>query len=119
MLAGAAGLVLALGLAERRRTFAILSALGAKPNQLGAFLWSEGLLVLIGGAVIGVALGFGVAQMLVKILTGVFDPPPEGLSVPWLYLLILGVAATFCTISAVMGARIASRRSVIEVLREI
>lgn len=25
-------------------------------------------------------------------VTGVFDPPPEGLSVPWLYLLILGVA---------------------------
>jgi putative ABC transport system permease protein len=42
MLAGATGLVLALGLAERRRTFAILSALGARSNQLGSFLWSEG-----------------------------------------------------------------------------
>ncbi len=68
---------------------------------------------------VGVALGFGVAQMLVKILTGVFDPPPEAMSVPWLYLLILAVAATFCMIAAVTGARIASRRSVIEALREI
>lgn len=42
MIAGATGLVLALGLAERRRSFTILSALGATPRQLGAFLWGEG-----------------------------------------------------------------------------
>lgn len=46
LLAGATGLVLALGMAERRRTFAILTALGAKSNQLGVFLWSEGLSTL-------------------------------------------------------------------------
>src|ERR1700674_1628344 len=45
MVAGAAGLILALGLTDRQRSFAILSALGAKPRQLSAFLWSEGLLI--------------------------------------------------------------------------
>ena len=45
MVAGAVGLVLALGLAHWQRGFAVLSALGAKPRQLGAFLWSEGLLI--------------------------------------------------------------------------
>ncbi len=117
--AGAMGLVLALGLAERRRTFVILSALGAKGRQLGAFLWSEGLLIQIGGGVIGIALGFGVAQMLVTVLTGVFDPPPEYLFIPWLYLVILVGATVASMIAAVLGAQSASRRSVVEALRSL
>ena len=32
--------------------------------------------------------------MIVKILTGVFDPPPEHLSVPWAYLAALLVAVS-------------------------
>ncbi|MEO7908336.1 MAG: ABC transporter permease, partial [Roseiflexaceae bacterium] len=69
LLIGAAGLVLALSLIERRRTFAILTALGARTHQLGAFIGSEGLLLLLGGCGIGIAAGFGVAQMLVALLT--------------------------------------------------
>jgi putative ABC transport system permease protein len=82
MVAGAAGLILGLGLAERRRTFAILSALGAKNHPLAAFLWSEGVLALVSGPLVGLVTGFGLAEMLVKVLTGVFDPPPEFLSMP-------------------------------------
>ncbi|MEO5953341.1 MAG: FtsX-like permease family protein, partial [Chloroflexia bacterium] len=118
MLAGATGMVLALGLAERRRTFAILSALGAKGSQLGSFLWSEGFLILVGGGVAGVALGFGVAQMLVKILTGVFDPPPESLEIPWAYLMLLVVAGLVAMIAAVLGGIKASTRTVIDSLRD-
>ena len=44
---------------------------------MDAFLWSEGILIQIGGGVIGIAFGFGVAQMLVTLLTGVFDPHPK------------------------------------------
>ncbi|MCY0856372.1 ABC transporter permease [Cupriavidus sp. D39] len=77
MVAGATGLVLALGLADRRRTFAILSALGATPAQLGAFLWSEALLLFVAGTSIGTLTGFALAWMLVKLLTGVFDPLPS------------------------------------------
>ena len=55
MVAGAAGLILGLGLAERRRTFAILSALGAKDRQLAAFLWSEGALILVSGVLVGLS----------------------------------------------------------------
>lgn len=117
LLAGATGLVLALGLAERRRTFAILAALGARPSQLGAFLWSEGLLILIGGGVIGIATGFGVAYMLVRVLTGVFDPPPEAVAVPWIYLGMLLAAALVSTVLAVLGARRASTQPTITALR--
>jgi len=119
LVAGATGLVLALGLAERRRTFAILAALGAKRDQLGAFLWTEGLLIQIGGGAIGLALGFGVAQVLVTMLTGVFDPPPEFLSVPWTYLVLLVATAFASMVFAVLAAQMASRRPVVETMRDL
>jgi putative ABC transport system permease protein len=91
--AASTGLVLALAFSERIRTFAILSALGAKHPQLQAFLVGEALSILVPGAFFGIALGFAVAQVLVVVLTGVFDPPPTGLTVPWLYLGGLVAAA--------------------------
>ncbi len=119
LLAAAAGLVLALGLAERRRTFAILSALGAKTAQLGAFSWSEGPFISLSGAVVRLLTGFGVAHMLVKVLTGVFDPPPEVLAMPWAYLLGLVVAAGLATVLAVISARVKAQRPVVQALRDL
>lgn len=116
--AAAACLTLALGFAERRRSHAILTALGASPRQLAAFLWSEGLIVLIGGAVLGIALGFGVAAMLVKVLTGVFDPPPEALNVPWLYVIALFVTVVSATIITVAVSANAARREPVPELRK-
>ena len=113
------GLILALGLAERRRTFALLAALGAKRNQLGAFLWSEGVVIQVSGGIIGIALGFGIAQMLVTILTGVFDPPPEVLSIPWPYLVLMAAAAIASMIAAVLSTQLASRRPAVEALRDL
>lgn len=117
LIAGVTGLILALGLAERRRSFTILSALGAKPTQLGVFLWSEGLFVVIGGAVLGIAAGFGIAEALVTILTGVFDPPPEALSVPWLYLVVALTTALACGALAIVGAQALSSKPDLEALR--
>jgi len=114
---GATGLVLGLGLVERRRMFTVLVALGGTRQQLGAFLWSEGLVVLIGGIVSGTVLGFIVAQILVKLLTGVFDPPPQALSVPWPYLLLLLLATVISTAVTVLVARHLSQQSVVEELR--
>jgi len=57
MVAGVAGLVLGLGLAERRRSFSMLLIVGV-------------------GALCGTVIGFAVAEVLVKVLSGVFDPPP-------------------------------------------
>lgn len=96
IIAGAVGLVFALGLEERRRNFAILMAIGAKTMHLGAFLWSEALIVYLVGMAAGMAIGTGLAWVLVKMMTHVFDPPPETLAVPWFYLALLaaiGLAA--------------------------
>ena len=116
---GATGLILALGLAERKRTFTILNALGAKRSQLGAFLWSEGALLLVSGALVGSLTGVALAEVLVKDLTGVFDPPPEALLVPWLYLALLLALAVIATVLAVRATFAVSRQPVVQGLRQL
>jgi putative ABC transport system permease protein len=117
MIAGVTGLVLALGLAERRRSFTILSALGATPRQLGAFLWGEGLFIVVGGAIMGTAVGFGIAYALAALLSGVFDPPPETLSVPWLYVTVALATAMVCGSGAIAGTLALSKKPDLEALR--
>ncbi|MBA3690789.1 MAG: FtsX-like permease family protein, partial [Actinobacteria bacterium] len=119
MAAGASGLVLALGLAERRRTFAIASALGARRSQLAAFVWSEATYMAIGGMALGALAGWGIALVIVKILTGVFDPPPQQLSVPWSYLVMLGAAVTAAVVAAGVGMLRATRRPAVEMIRDL
>lgn len=119
LVTGATGLILGLGLAERKRTFTILAALGAKEKQLGAFLWSEGLLILVGGSIAGVVLGSGIAWTLVRVLSGVFDPPPEFLSIPWGYLAVAVVIASAATSLTIIGIQKWLRHPVVEELRNL
>jgi putative ABC transport system permease protein len=117
--AAAAGLVLALGLAERRRMFAIVTALGAKRRQVGAFVWSETAFVTAGGAVAGALAGWALSFTLVKILTGVFDPPPESLAVPWRGLGGLALVIALAALGAGAASLAASRRPVTELIRDL
>jgi putative ABC transport system permease protein len=115
----ASGLTLGLGFQERRRTFAIAGALGARSRQLGGFVWGESLFVTVGGLILGAAGAVAIAQLLVKVLTGVFDPPPDALTVPWDYL----VAVVAITIGAVGAAGALTlrrlRRPTTEELRDL
>jgi putative ABC transport system permease protein len=57
--------------------------------------------------------------MLVKLLTGIFDPPPDVLSLPWLYLGVL-IAVAFISVSvAVLSARREMRTPAVQRLREL
>jgi putative ABC transport system permease protein len=117
--AAAGGLVLALGLAERRRSLAIATALGARPKQLRAFIASETIVLGVGGIIGGTVTGWVLSQMLVKVLTGVFDPPPTALTVPWGYLtLTIGLVAGALVLVTVGAVRVA-RRPAISVLRRL
>jgi len=93
LVVAATGLLLWLGISERRRMFAIVSALGARRNQVAGFVWSETIYITSFGLLLGGLFGVGLAMMVVKILTGVFDPPPTSLNVPWLYLVEVLVSA--------------------------
>jgi putative ABC transport system permease protein len=109
LIAAIAGIVLGLNLAERRRSFAILTALGAKTSQVGAFLWSEGLFIVVSGMTLGTATGFAIAKTLVAILAGAFDPPPEALVVPWFYLgATLAIALACATMAILLMQRLAA-----------
>ncbi|HST17356.1 MAG TPA: FtsX-like permease family protein [Gaiellaceae bacterium] len=119
LVAAAAGLLLWLGFAERRRTFAIASALGAKRRQLGAFVWTETVFITVGGVLAGVVGATWLTIMLVKLLTGVFDPPPTAPTVPWPYLGLLA-AVTLAAVAAAAGAGLrALRRPALETLRDL
>jgi putative ABC transport system permease protein len=57
--------------------------------------------------------------MLIKVLTGVFDPPPDYLSIPWTYLggvLVLTVGAVAAAGTLTLRAL---RRPAIEELRDL
>ncbi|UTI66271.1 ABC transporter permease [Paraconexibacter antarcticus] len=115
----ASGLALGLGFHERRRSFAIASALGAKSRQLGAFVWGESAFVTIGGLALGAAIAVGITDMLIKVLTGVFDPPPDYLSIPWGYLsTVLGLTVAAAAAAGIVTLR-ALRRPAVEELRDL
>jgi putative ABC transport system permease protein len=115
----ATGLALGLGFRERRRTFAIAAALGARARQLGGFVWSESAFVTGGGLVLGAVLASGITWMLVKVLTGVFDPPPDYLSVPWGYLVTVVALVLVAVLAAGALTLRALRRPAIEELRDL
>ncbi|NYD42633.1 FtsX-like permease family protein [Nocardioides panaciterrulae] len=117
--AAAGGLVIGLGLAERRRAIAVATSLGATRRQVRRFGFAEPAFVLVIGTLCGLGSGWGLSYLLVKVLTGVFDPPPTALTVPWLYLSTLVV----CTIGAVSVVSVLvierARRQAPDLLRAI
>jgi putative ABC transport system permease protein len=117
--AAAGGLVMALGLNERRRSIAVATVIGASRRQLRSITLGEPLFVVVIGLLCGALTGWGLSYLLVKVLTGVFDPPPSSLTFPWAYLL----AVTACAVAAIAaGAAYVSnrtRRNAREYLREI
>jgi putative ABC transport system permease protein len=105
--------VLVLGVAERRRTFAITSALGANRRQIGSFVWSEAIFVTVGGVVVGALVGWILALMLNAVLNGVFDPAPEHASIPWAYLgAVLAMAAAAVVAGSALSVRLARSTNV-------
>lgn len=117
--AAAGGLVIGLGLAERRQAIAVATALGATKRQVRRFGSAEPAFVLVVGTACGLVTGWGLSYLLVKVLTGVFDPPPAGLTAPWGYL----AALVACTVAAVGLASVVvierARRSARTLLRAI
>jgi putative ABC transport system permease protein len=119
LIAAATGLLLWLGLADRRRTFAIAHALGARSRQLGGFVWTETCFVTAGGILLGGIAAAGLTWMLIKLLTGVFDPPPAHAEVPWTYLTEVAAIAVLAVAGAGLSTLRALQRPPLETLRDL
>ena len=117
--AAASGLVLWLGLIERRRTFALAAALGATTRQLGGFVWAEAAFVTIGGMALGAIGGWCLTRMIVTTLTGVFDPPPSSLAVPLGYLVLVAGLMLAAVVTAGLVAVRSTRRPTLSLLRDL
>ncbi|MDX6653006.1 MAG: putative transport system permease protein [Solirubrobacterales bacterium] len=117
--ATAMGLFVALNVSERRHEFATMAAVGASLREIAGFLWSEAALVLAAGAVLAAGIGWLLSEMLVAMLSHVFDPPPDALAIPWTYLLELGGAALVgAALAAALAIRGLSRLPLGGILRE-
>lgn len=81
------GLALLLGARQRRRALVLLAALGATAHQRGRFFAAEAWALLVAGVSGGIVIAGTVSYLLVKVLTGIFDPPPTAATVPAAYLL--------------------------------
>jgi putative ABC transport system permease protein len=117
--AASGGLVLGLGLVERRRTFAIATALGANRRHLRGMIGSDAVVLAVLGLAAGAVSGAVLSVMLVKVLTGVFDPPPSAIAVPWGYLGIVGIVTVLALATVTTVATRITARPAIGVLREL
>ncbi|MEU1229522.1 FtsX-like permease family protein [Streptomyces sp. NPDC005828] len=117
--AASGGIVLALGLTERRRTFALATVLGATRRQLRGLVLAEAAVLTIGGLAGGALIGWALSRMLVTVLTGVFDPPPATLAVPWSYLAVTAAATIAALTAAALHAARRSSRPPVEELRDL
>jgi len=117
--AAAGGIVLAVGLAERRRSQAIMSVLGARRRNLRGLVLGEAALITVVGVLGGALMSWALARMLVKVLTGVFDPPPSAIAVPWGYLVATVCAVVIALTAAALFSARSSTRPPVEELRDL
>ncbi|CAN5372862.1 FtsX-like permease family protein [soil metagenome] len=116
--AAAGGLVLGLGFAERRRSYAILTALGARRKHLRALIFSESGIFTVIGLLTGALTGAVLSEVLIKVLAGVFDPPPAAVAVPWFYLGVMAGVSVSALLAVSVATVSIARRPAIPVLRE-
>ena len=107
---GVAG-VLAFSVSGRTREFGIRLAVGSQPRRLLMHVIAEGGAMAIGGLAVGLACGFGLAQLAGTFLADL--KTPGALPVTGSALILLLAAVTASVIPAARAARV----DVIQALR--
>jgi putative ABC transport system permease protein len=77
------------------------------------------VLLTAGGLAAGVAVGWLLSQVLVAVLTGVFDPPPAALTIPWPYLAGTALITVAALGAAAAGALGQGHRPPVRELRQL
>jgi len=96
--------VLSYTVAQRGREIALRVALGARPGQILALVFAQGLTVTAAGLAAGLAAAYVGARYLVTLLYGIlpYDPVSFGLTA----LTLTAVALAACTAPALRASRI-------------
>ena len=112
-------LFLLAGLAERRREFATLIAIGAEPRQVRASMVGEALFIGAAGVSQGLIAGGLVGLALLQILAGIFDPPADSPAIPLAFIgLMTAIVGLSLALALGLADRGLSRLSVVAALRE-
>lgn len=102
-------IALTSALEERRYDLALLRTLGAPPGKLFTLVAVEGMTLVVAGAILGLALGHGAAEVLGRILEGSGRWPVTGLAwesgEAWILAGVLAVGAATCLIPAILAYR--------------
>jgi putative ABC transport system permease protein len=102
--------ILAFGVAERKREFALRSALGAKDVQLVHAVMRENLRALVPGVLLGIATAWALGRILAA---HVYGEIPYGA----LTLLATGIVVLISALSSYIAARPAARVALVSALK--
>ena len=114
-LAGVASGVFAMlsyGAAKRAREFGVRVALGARPMDIGALIWNEGLRVLAAGLALGAAGAWWLSKSLAALLYGVAPADPLA------WWIVTGLLVTATCLACWAPARRSSKASPSLLLRQ-
>lgn len=103
--------VVSYAVARRSREVGIRMALGAEPNEVVRLLMREGLLMVGGGGVLGLALAFAVTRVLRSLLSGV------GAADPLTFIIAPAVLVGVGIVAALLPALRSARTDPVRVLR--
>ncbi|HEY0345549.1 MAG TPA: FtsX-like permease family protein [Solirubrobacteraceae bacterium] len=104
---------------ERRREYVILRAQGMRSGELRALVLGEAAVVAVAGVAAGLAVGVGVAALLVRILRPLFVLDPT-LTIPGGEIVLRAALAGAATLaSALAAAALLRRLKPAELLREV
>lgn len=102
-------LVAVMHIGSRKRQIGALRALGAPVRSIMAIVWGELFFLLLSGILLGLALGYAVAQGITSWLTAttaVRMPVEFAMSDIWLTLGFIAVAAVVALVPALLALRV-------------
>jgi len=115
LLVGAIGIItiMTISVAERTSEIGLIRALGAQHSQILSLFLGEAVVLSAIGGVVGLALGFGISQLLHLLL------PALPVHTPWIFVLLAEVTAIAIGLTAgVIPALRAARLDPVEALRD-
>jgi putative ABC transport system permease protein len=121
VLIGLTGMSSAFGalVLRRRSEFGVLRHLGFTRRQVGTMLATEGIALAAVGAVVGLGLGFAIAQILIHVVNRQSFHWSMDLAIPWVALAWLGLALlVLATLTARLSGRAAMSDDVVRAVKD-